>query len=355
MTSGGGRAAGRTRVSRLSRVSPALANPESQSWSHAWSETLGKQSPSIQADSHSSLQEGGISDTLSACSIRIVTFFQQTRLGQATGFIYQSQDTFFLITNWHVVSGRDPSNGKPLHPQCAVPDRILCCPPTSVGNPERFEVSYTPQELLLCDGDRPLWLEHPVHGHRVDVVAIRLRHDDSAPYWTINDCMKAYAKFKPFALRPGFDGFIIGFPFDTAIAAHLPIWKRCTIASEPDFPFAGFPSILVDTSTRSGMSGAPVIAQLSGMFANEDYVFATKRQFVGVYSGRLGQGQFEAQLGIVWASYLIDEILAPRKAFAEAPGKSTRTLRSADIGDIASCHPASAPARPSRRPRDPGT
>lgn len=32
-------------------------------------------------------------------------------------------------------------------------------------------------------------------------------------------------------------------------------------------------------------------------------------KFLGVYSGRLGKGEMEAQLGVVWKASLLDEII----------------------------------------------
>ena len=48
--------------------------------------------------------------------------------------------------------------------------------------------------------------------------------------------------------------------------AMFPIWKRGSIASEPEIPIDGKPMFYIDTATRQGMSGAPVFAQTSGFW-----------------------------------------------------------------------------------------
>jgi hypothetical protein len=41
--------------------------------------------------------------------------------------------------------------------------------------------------------------------------------------------------------------------------------------------------------------------------------FGKGRKFLGIYSGRVGDDTFLAQLGIVWKSRVIDEIIEGRK------------------------------------------
>lgn len=63
------------------------------------------------------------------------------------------------------------------------------------------------------------------------------------------------------------------------------------------------------------MSGAPVYAQEVGCWIPEgterpeDHVLGKGRRFLGIYSGRVGDDPFQAQLGIVWKPSAIDEII----------------------------------------------
>ena len=70
--------------------------------------------------------------------------------------------------------------------------------------------------------------------------------------------------------------------------------------------------MLIDTATRSGMSGSPVIIKRTGVHGLvEDERFSTAAGFVGIYSGRYGVSSNKGyvQLGIVWRKEVIEEII----------------------------------------------
>jgi len=99
------------------------------------------------------------------------------------------------------------------------------------------------------------------------------------------------------------------------------VWKRASIATEFDVDIGGIPRFLVDTATREGMSGSPVILRSFGRYSTKTNAGVVAgqvlsqmgggvySQFVGVYSGRhIGQAA-EAQRGIIWKDSLIREII----------------------------------------------
>ena len=67
------------------------------------------------------------------------------------------------------------------------------------------------------------------------------------------------------------------------------------------------------------MSGSFVIAEHTGIFSpdgaemSDDSWIGTGRKILGIYSGRLGASDIEAQLGIVWWRHLIDEVIQKGK------------------------------------------
>jgi hypothetical protein len=116
------------------------------------------------------------------------------------------------------------------------------------------------------------------------------------------------------SLSIGLDVFILGYPFGIGPSGY-PIWKRGSIASEPEVLTENQPYILVDTASRPGMSGSPVIRRSwsNHTFSNGDVITrpgaATK--FVGIYSGRLNTvDPKDAQLGRVWPAFFVPEILS---------------------------------------------
>ena len=83
----------------------------------------------------------------------------------------------------------------------------------------------------------------------------------------------------------------------------------------PDFVGLGQPYLLVDSASRPGMSGGPVIRRSWGnhlvesVVAPRDDTVATK--VIGVYSDWLGtKDKQDTQLGMVWPISLVEEIIA---------------------------------------------
>src|SRR5271166_1453973 len=109
------------------------------------------------------------------------------------------------------------------------------------------------------------------------------------------------------------DVFIIGYPFTVSPPAY-PVWKRGSIASEPDLVRMTTGYYLVDTASRPGMSGSPVILRSwtnnfveGGMRALSD---TPATNFIGVYSGRLRTTDpTDAQIGMVWPASDIEDII----------------------------------------------
>jgi hypothetical protein len=108
-------------------------------------------------------------------------------------------------------------------------------------------------------------------------------------------------------IEVGMDVFILGYPFKIEPPAY-PVWKRGSIASEPQLARLTTDYVLVDTASRPGMSGARSSMVEPGFVAVMDTPI---NKFIGVYSGRVPTDHpYEAQIGLVWADYLIDEIIA---------------------------------------------
>src|SRR5439155_14818430 len=113
----------------------------------------------------------------------------------------------FLITNWHVVSGRNPLTGVALHPSAAWPDEMLVYLRDATPDDEW---RWSPQVIPLHDANgTPLWLEHPTHRQRVDVVGIAMA--DLAGTRTYPYDLSTPSR--PLAYGASRSLSIIGFPF----------------------------------------------------------------------------------------------------------------------------------------------
>jgi hypothetical protein len=104
---------------------------------------------------------------------------------------------------------------------------------------------------------------------------------------------------------------VLGFPFGrTGGLGYLPIWSKGWIATELDVDFDGRPSFLIDSRTRKGQSGSPVIVYNSPgdqAAMHSGHLLLAPGEMVrllGVYSGRIND---QSDLGHVWkAEALID-------------------------------------------------
>lgn len=256
-------------------------------------------------------------DQLSLTTHHILMGHKQTDsiLSAATGFIYQFQSDHYLITNWHNVTGRNPITGSCLSENLSVPDSICIHFRTKEQAADSF-----PEKFDLYRDDtmqEPAWYEHPKYGRKVDVVAIKIPRDIVSSYrlYPINH-IPFESQYKELVAD---EAFVIGYPFGDLTYPQMPIWKKASIASEPDLDIDSLPKILIDTATRPGLSGSPVIMQRIGVHGKVNgqltpkTTFGRIRNFLGVYSGRVGQDESKAQLGIVWKADVIKEIISAQK------------------------------------------
>jgi len=119
------------------------------------------------------------------------------------------------------------------------------------------------------------------------------------------------------SLKPyvGMDCFVIGYPKGLKTKGWLPIWKRASIASDPDIKNLNEPVILIDTATRKGMSGSPVVMRHDGLYSpsgkfDSTSILGSVSNFLGVYSGRTDDDELGVQIGRVWKAGLIDEVFS---------------------------------------------
>jgi hypothetical protein len=244
-------------------------------------------------------------DLFSATTVPVEMIFDDTLLSLGTGFIWHSIDVSYLITNWHNVSGRDCFTEKNLSATGAWPNKLNVYLNTKGRLGHKFCESFE----LYDNHKRPNWFVHPTLGRKIDIVALPLNPRVEPDWYAMNQL-----ELSNLSVNVGQDVFILGYPFGIGPSGY-PIWKRGSVASEPEFRSLEQPYILVDSASRPGMSGSPVIRRTWGYhpMANGDLLETpgAKTRFVGIYSGRLNTiDPNDAQLGLVWPSSFIVEIVA---------------------------------------------
>ncbi|MBD79033.1 MAG: hypothetical protein CL840_08950 [Crocinitomicaceae bacterium] len=238
-------------------------------------------------------------------------YFSETnqKLADGSGFIYVNDNNNFLITNWHNVTGLDPTTHKPLGAHGGTPDMLKL---KLLVQTKPF-IKWKSFGISLYENKEKQWIEHPVHKEKVDVIALKITTsilDDSLVRPINNN------EFENFKLQVSDDVFILGFPYRLKGGGNFPIWKRGSVATEPDLELDGLPKLLVDTASRPGMSGSLVIYRRTGLHGldngmpTDETIIGNIQGFVGIYSGRIqGKSSHDAQLGIVWKASVIDEII----------------------------------------------
>lgn len=236
--------------------------------------------------------------------------FGTNKIATGTAFVFRQEDQAYLITNWHNVTGINPQTGKHLSPNASEPDRIhvWLTVKDNLGKWASLEIP------VVDPNDNPLWLEHPTFGRKVDVVAIPFTCSEGLTIYPINEINQK----EDMEVQLGHDIFILGFPFNLKPTGSFPVWKRGSIATEPDIDIDGSPKFMVDTASRNGMSGSPVILRAWHSYTSTDesikFISGTATKFLGIYSGRIGDDdEFKAQLGIIWRADVILEIISGQK------------------------------------------
>ena len=259
-------------------------------------------------------------DDLSYTSILIETYYKNnnksTKLGSATGFIIEEKELLYLVTNWHVASGRNVVTDKPLDKKKAGIPNILKI--KLLNNPPKLEREY--HDIVLHESvhddyesvsKSKKWIEHP-KGSKIDVVLLPL--DPSKFSTKIPDKLKFDLKLKDtdVILEPAMRVSIIGFPLGKSGGKQFPIWVTGFIASEPEMDAEELPMLYVNAPGRSGLSGAPVIFKSYGEYRSSNGINYGNpiTKFIGINSGRLEpDGNISSDICRIWKPVVLEQIL----------------------------------------------
>jgi hypothetical protein len=270
-------------------------------------------------------------NSLSSCSVMIEMCFGDQILAKGTGWFWRLPDSVALVTAWHNLSGLHHTTRKPISRHGGVPDRIRFHYVTK--NPQTFQDA---EISLYLDDDRtrPRWFVHPICGSFLDMAFLEI-DIIGAQVACVNDTVPVMRS----PARPGYDVFAIGFPQGIRMVGVLAIWKRGTIASDPDIPVEGHPKFYIDMAGRGGLSGSPVYRVQQGLVIEETSAGQSARvgnkfEFLGLYSGRAAdqlppdaRSEESTDLGFVWRAKFVEEMLK-NGVIDECPevGKGTVTI-----------------------------
>jgi hypothetical protein len=233
-------------------------------------------------------------------SLLILPRVNGNNLATATAFIVRRAGRLFLVTNRHVVTGRDQSTGVPLSKTGGLPDEIEIMHNSSpVGR-------WIGRREKLYSGDMPQWFEHPELKEKADIAALRLTEVTDVELHPYD-----LDKEVDMLVGPADVVSVIGFPFGHTAGGMFGVWASGFIASEPEVNYDGYPVFLIDCRARPGQSGSAVIAYRSGGIYRKsgggtNIMAGTVTRFLGVYSGRIHP---ESDIGMVWKAGAIRELI----------------------------------------------
>lgn len=225
------------------------------------------------------------------------------RIGTATAFAVKVAEhaPSCLITNRHVVTGRDAQTAECMDKHAALPD----CLRVHFASKANLRQTMQREIPLFDDAGKPLWFETTSTKEPADVVAMCIPEASDAevlPY--------AIVDFIVYRLQPTDAVHIVGFPFGERTLDAFAVWATGHVATQPSFDHGGRPVFLVDCRTRIGQSGSPVILYDRSRFTSRAAegrieVVSGETRLLGVYSGRINR---ESDLGVVWKAPLVEEV-----------------------------------------------
>lgn len=290
------------------------------------------------------MPQDGVRSTYSQSPFQILMYDDYGLISTGTAFYYSFENEWFLITNWHNVSGKHFLSKDSLT-QGRYPAYIQAKISAYISDGRSANIGFVPvaQRIDIYQDYTPVWYEHPKLGSSCDVIALPASKPPSCPEFMHNAVNLISSTRIP--VKPGNTAFIIGFPKSLSVGFGLPLWKSGYIASEPHYPvkISGdiseigglsngkeLPAFYLDSQTREGMSGSPVFSSYTGnwdmsdpykkldldspeFWSRNDVALGENRmEFVGCYSGRIGKELEGAALGLCWTVDTIEKICSSK-------------------------------------------
>ena len=264
-----------------------------------------------------------MNNPLSYSSLKLDLFSKDGgRLNSASGFVIEVSNRYYLITNWHILSGRDIVIHD-LHTPVIEPYSLQTSIHIIGGEGEnKFPLSWGVWKRLTIqlydDGNMPKWIERQANKQNqpmVDIVALPLqldlkfanlvsrnilRSDSETSFWSKISAISTIdtdVEYGP-PDRVHTIGYPLGWAPQGTDKSSPAYWKTSTIASEIDkVSSLQEETFFIDPRVPEGMSGSPVIGMKND-----------RMKLLGVYSDS-STAEFGANAGLVWNASVIKELV----------------------------------------------
>jgi hypothetical protein len=246
-----------------------------------------------------------------------------TVLFTATGFFWLGERPY-LITNWHVISGRNPFTGEILSEQGFIPSRFRFYGLELELSNGIVQIVRRRYQMSGDENVAALLSTPPqVNGVPVDIWAFPLQNgmvikkDASRVGFVGADIASGFINEQSTSqieTAAGDDCYILGYPLQNSVGGRFPIWKRGSIASETPIGVDNKPMFLVDAAVTRSMSGSPVVRKVTTLVATVRQTGHIREmqafEFIGIYAGRLESKSLMAtNIGYAWFQTLIPRVI----------------------------------------------
>lgn len=272
-----------------------------------------------------------MNNPLSFSSVKLDVFSKDgVRLIPASGFVVEADKQYYLITNWHVVSGgklhtsgQQVPVGTPYSLKMSVHIHGVTGEKSdvfSMGVRKRITVE------LYDDNGSPKWIECRANEENqpvVDIVALPIHAnltlkllggkipgiimdkgswEKKTDYWTKISSIPISAIDTDEEYGPPDTVHVIGYPLgwepDGVDRTSSAFWRTSFIASEIYEPGMRRDNIFfIDPCAPTGMTGSPVVGMKND-----------RMKLLGVYSDR-STAEFGANAGLVYGAWLVKELI----------------------------------------------
>ena len=262
-----------------------------------------------------------MNNPLSYLSLKLDLFSKDNiGLKSASGFVVEANNQYYLITNWHGLSGRNISARGPQEPGFE-PYTLKTSLHIDGGKGEAIHRQRITVQLY-DDNKAPRWIEHRANEQdrpTVDVVALPIQSN----LMNLDKFLRTIRIIempidKHISLKvstvpvsaidtdveygPPDTVHIIGYPLGWAPAgidkSSAAFWRTSSIASEiNETGRIQTGTFFVDPSAPEGMTGSPVVGMKND-----------RLKLLGVYSDS-STAEFGANTGLVWDARLVKELI----------------------------------------------
>jgi hypothetical protein len=245
-------------------------------------------------------------------------------VARGTGFFWKYAGLPYLITNWHIASGKNIFTGGNVSKQGYIPGKIRFHGLSIDQRGEALKFHRQKWVLTIDEQAQALLAQPPkVLGREADIWGIQipphcvLHKDRTRTGFVGAEDVSSFVNDHVGAriiTRAGDDCFVLGYPLANYEGLMPPVWKRGSIASDTNIGVDNRPIFLVDAATAPSMSGAPIFRRVVTAVAfdhgKQALVEHTSFAFVGVYAGRLQSAELEkTNIGYGWYATLINGVL----------------------------------------------